>query len=85
MTGRELVLLFKKDSGMNEMEWERFCRRYVNKDISSVIDTVKVLYEGAEFSIPSTFKEALKEEIQKTLSRSTKKITVAKGKELVEA
>lgn len=66
MTDKELILLFKKDSGMSEKEWKKFCQRYADKDadISSIIETVKTMYRDADFTIPASFKKALQAEIE---------------------
>lgn len=44
MTGKELVLLFKKDSRMTNSQWHRFCKRYIHKDTSSIVKLVKQIY-----------------------------------------
>lgn len=66
MSDKELILLFKKDSGMSEKEWKKFCQRYAGKDtdISSIIETVKTMYQDADFTIPASFKKALRAEIE---------------------
>lgn len=66
MTGKELVLLFKKDSHMTNSQWHRFCRRYIHKDTSSIVKLVKQVYEDEDIKSTKSFEDALKEEMQHT-------------------
>lgn len=76
MSDKELILLFKKDSGMSDKDWQKFCQRYAGKDadISSVIETVKAMYQDANFTIPASFKKALRAEIEQCSVSSQKGI-----------
>lgn len=64
MTDKEIILLFKRDSGMNEKEWRRFCERYATRDICTVIEVIKALYANADFPITASFKDCLRREMR---------------------
>lgn len=64
MTGSEFVLKFKEDSMMTEQEWRRFCKRYRNKDVSSVVDAIKSLYKKSNVIVPHSLRQALIIEIE---------------------
>lgn len=61
ISNSELILLFKKESGMSETEWKKFCRRYKDDDISTVVEALRVVY-AEKFKFSSvTLREHLKE------------------------
>lgn len=73
MTDKELILLFKKDSGMSEKEWERFCRRYASRDICTVVEIIKAFYSNADFLITASFKNCLRREMRNHSKHSNRK------------
>lgn len=74
MTDKEIILLFKRDSGMNEVDWERFCKRYATRDICGVVDSIKALYEHADFRISTSFRSCLKREMQSVCKNHNRKM-----------
>lgn len=40
MTDREIILLFKENSGMDERRWKKFCIRYATRDLFAVLEYV---------------------------------------------
>lgn len=59
---KELILLFKKDSSLMGVDWERFCRRYATRDISTIVEYIKLRYQGT-FRVSSSFADSLKKEM----------------------
>jgi uncharacterized protein with HEPN domain len=70
MTNNELILLFKRDSGMSEKDWKRFCTRYATRDILVAIECIKEYYSDTDVAVffnSHSFKKSLQAEMQKAI------------------
>ena len=59
---KELILLFKRDSSLMGVDWERFCRRYATRDVSTIVEYIKLRYQGT-FRVSASFTDSLKREM----------------------
>lgn len=68
---KELILLFKRDSSLTGTDWERFCRRYATRDVSTIVRYIKERYRGV-FRISASFKNSLKWEMAQVATRTVR-------------
>lgn len=57
---RELLLTYKKDKKMSDMEWRKFCKRYATRNVSTVVWEMKVLYG----ELPKNISVKIQEQMQ---------------------
>lgn len=57
---RELLLTYKKDKKMSDMEWRKFCKRYATRNVSTVVWEMKVLYG----ELPKNISVQIQEQMQ---------------------
>lgn len=63
MSKKNIILLFKKDTGMDNVRWKRFCHRYKGKNVDSIVQECAVRYKGVN---KRKFKEKLVQAINDT-------------------
>lgn len=64
MTDKEIILLFKEDSGMTEKQWRRFSKRYASRNVFTVIAYIREKGVKERYSLSKTFEDSLRAELR---------------------
>lgn len=67
MSEKELILLFKNETNLTGTDWERFCRRYATRDVSTIVAYIRLRYRGL-FCASASFAASLKKEMSQTMT-----------------
>lgn len=68
MTNKQILCRFKKDCGLSGTHWKRFCKRYVSRNVTTVMRFIRVQYGD----VPSAFREHLIKEMRHGCGRDKK-------------
>ena len=65
MTNEQIIRRFRKDYGLSGKRWQRFCQRYVNRDLTTIVRFIRGQYKD----VPTEFRDFFKAEMERVCSQ----------------